>query len=1256
MKMKKFFCGILSLLIATSVFASQDNYNQAWKEFNNNNRKEARNFFDLAVQREPESKADAYLGLALLDWSEANDSSAFVNFRRFYESSQNPYPQLYALFSMPFMSLGSTLSDAQLAFFNEIMNDPKMNGTLKAMLDEKIGEYYINRNDFNKGKEYFAHTGALSNWQVLGDFSNISGSGFDKDWGALTKATPESVFKNSVDADVQWYQPSAIRSDLWFAFDFYFQLNNSIFYTQTFVNSPVAQEVYVRTGTSGSLKIWINDALISSIPEERNCDLDIYAYKVKLNKGVNRILVQIGQSEISRANFMMRLTDANANPIEGLTHSATYSKYTKSTAPATNDLLPFFPEEYFENKVREEPANPLNYLLLAETYLRNDKAYEGIRILKKVEQQFAPKSSFVSYRLAEAYARAQNNTDYSREIENIKLDDPDSYVALTNFYSEAIDMEKYTEAEEINAKIKKLYRENRDTEARDMQLLNLQKKIDELITYAKKMYAKYPYSYDYMSLNFSIEDNVYKNTKAATALLEEYCKQYFNTSALDVLANRYLTLGETEEGLKIYRQRIEQMPYATGFLYSYVGLLQKMQRYDDALSVLDEIKKLAPYLSGVYSTQGYIYKELKNDTKAKDNFKKAIYYAPTSYDARMQLRLLDNKKEIFDLFPQKNLNELIAKAPTAKDYPDENAVIVMEENQLVFYPEGAQEQRREIAVKILNQSGIEEWKEYGIGYNGNSQKLILNKYEVIKANGQKLKAETDNEGTVVFTNLEVGDVLHLDYRLQNYASGVFSKHICDYAVMQYNIPVMYSRYSILLPKNKKFDYVVKNARIAPQISDMEDMKLYQWEAIDQTPIKDEPYMSPLVDVATTFVFSSIPNWQFVSDWYRDMTTNKINAHSDYVFKETFAEILKGKENAAPLEKAALFYEYILQNITYSNVSFLQSNFIPQKASRTITTRLGDCKDVSTLFVALCREAGIKANLVLLDSRFNGKNSLALPSYAFNHCIAQLNLDGKIYYLELTDNKLPFGSALDYDLDSNILPIPYKNESIGSQLLVMEMPFRTKNRIEREAAISIENNDMKIQFSSIRYGQLSSFFRHLYADKGAEDRLKEVNQNVAADWSVPVKVSDLTFGNMDNLCDSVTSSYRVDAKGVLQNVAGMQIFKLPWSDGLSSLSAITLENRKYPFEFWSMIYADSQTEQFRITLPQGKHFAEIPQNVKLECTAATYELTYTTVPDGNMLVKRTFTKKQDIVAPAEYAAFQEFLTQVSENDNKQYAIK
>lgn len=1246
------FISLLLLIFSQNMVWGQTAYQQGWDLFLKNDRAEARKSFNTATQ-DPATAAESFLCLSLIDWNENRLDDAFGNFKKFYAASSNPYPYLYAMSGLPFMfEHNSPVSADKLAFFQKIITDPNMNGTLKAMLNGQIGGHYEATNNLKKANAYYAKIGSIDKWQVLGSFDNTSGSGFSKDWGAVEKAGSQDIFKNSVNADVHWYTAEHNKANKWFYFDYYFSYHNSVMYAQTFVTSAVEQEAYLRAGTSGSLKVWVNDVLVSSVPEERNCDLDIYAYQVKLNKGANRILVQIGQSEIDRANFLVRLTDKDANPLPNITVSAEYATYEKSTEKPACQLLPFFAEQYFSEKIKSAPGNPLYSILLAQAYLRNDKSYEGTKCLKTLEST-AGNSTLISFLLYEAYMRAQNQTDCEKEMETIKNSDPNSYFALQTKYQEAIKSEKYTEAERICKQVKELYGETESTDEWDLNLASLQKRYDEVITQAFVLNKKYPANAEYANLAYVIWKDVKKSPYAALKTLEKYCSKYENSQMTNMLAGAYFDNGLATKGLSTLNNQLKKYPYASGYYENLINILFEMRLYSDALALTDKGNKLTPFEPNMYTLRGYIYKNMNNTEKARENFRKAIYLSPTSYDARTQLRLLEDKKEVFELFPKNDLKEIIAKGHTSKDYPDDNSIILMNEIQQVVYPEGAKEFRKELAVKILKQSGIERWKEYGIGYNGYIQKLIVDKAEVIKSNGSVVKAETNNNNRVVFTNLEVNDVLHLEYRIQDLSTGKLASQFSDRFMFQYSIPAVHSRYSLMVPADRKFDYTMANGTVEPEITTVEDMKLYKWELNDQPAVKEENYMSAYIDQVPTLFYSSMPDWKYVSDWYRDLTTSKFNP--DFVLKETLDGLLKDKESLGKMEKARLFYNYILENFTYSSVDFLQSNYIPQKASRTITTRLGDCKDLSTLFVALCRESGIDANLVLISTRDRGNNILRLPSIWFNHCIAQLNIDGKKYYLELTDNNLPFGSALKSDLNSNILPIPYANEQMGDKLLTMDMPERTLNSSVRNHTISFVKNDMNIDRSYLYYGAMTSYQRRYYKNVGPEEQMKKKSESEAKAFNGQTKLTSLSFTELDNLSDSVAMNFRLEVKNAVQDVAGMKIFRLPWSD-TNSLDIVSAETRKYPFEFWSYQTEDKTTEIITIDLPQGKKLAEVPQNQKFECPSATYSLTFDTRTPGKVLVTRHFERKKDQVSTGDYPAFREFMSNVCEWDSKQYALK
>ena len=391
--------------------------------------------------------------------------------------------------------------------------------------------------------------------------------------------------------------------------------------------------------------------------------------------------------------------------------------------------------------------------------------------------------------------------------------------------------------------------------------------------------------------------------------------------------------------------------------------------------------------------------------------------------------------------------ELFKNAPKAEDYPDDNSVVLLNEMQRVVYPEGATEEKAEMLVKVFNQNGIDSWKQYGIAYNRYSQRLIIDKAEVLKKDGNKLQAEK-NEGMLVFTNLESGDAVHVSYRLENYNTGKLAQHVWEQFNFNSEFPVKFARYSVLFPGKQKFKSQVLHADIKPTITNVEDMKMYVWETKDQPAIKPEPYMSAFSDLGAILDISTIPDWKYVSNWYSDLSTNL--AKTDFEIKETVANLLGDKKGLSDLQKAKLIYNFIEDNVSYSNVPFMHGPIIPQKASRTLSTKLGDCKDVSTLFVAMCKEAGVKANLILVDTRDNGMQHLNLPSIDFDHCVAQLQADGKKYYIELTDQKLSFGSIPTVDLNSNILFVPREGDSAAVQLSKFYSDNRSLNGVSRES--------------------------------------------------------------------------------------------------------------------------------------------------------------------------------------------------------------
>lgn len=1224
----------------------------AWKSFDNNERSASKSLFKKALSS-PTDKAEAYLGLALIDYKEGNDVGACQNFISFYNLSEYPYPYLYALWSSGVLAgFQQKLTEENAAFLNKVLKDPKANGTIKAMIYQQMGYDAFAKNRMDDYRPNFSAIKSIDKWQLVGVFDNVSGSGFDKDYPPVSQPSNTAVFEDKVKAKVKWFTLPQSRNDKWVDMSYSFDFSNSIIFGQTFVKSAEEQDVYLRVGVSGSFKIWINDALVAAESEERNTDMDVYSYKTHLSKGYNRILIQIGESEIDKSNFLVRITDENANPLEGLTISAEPQPYIKQ-GTIKSEAIPLFAETFFEKKIQQQPDKILNYYLLAETYLRNDKVHEAKEVLFKA-RALAPNSEYVCRKLMESYSREGNTTDHSKEWENIKKIDPDNILSITSLISEAEKKENYDEMERLVNKMEKLYGRDERIIAYKIQIAGQREKSEEIVRLAEEGYKKYPDVLGFVDSKALIEREINQNLKGAIGIYEKYLKNNYSEDAKMSLSSLYFKNGSPDKGVKQYEGMLKEKPYAIGYIDDLVKYFTDVKFYDKAISYSNQALQYAPYVGALWANLGKVYNSMDDDDKAIEYLKKASGYSPNDYDVKKLLRKLQNKKDLYEYFQEINITEVVNQKPTVTLKEDDNSVILLHEVQKIIYSEGGSEEKEYVIAKILTKSGVDDWKEYQIDYNRYSQRLIIEESKITKANGNKIEAER-NGSHLVFTGLEVGDVITVVYRLENYTYGKLANEFWEKHNLNGFYPRQHVKVSYIIPKNRKFDFKILNAEIEPVKSNIDaEYVKYVWEQKEQPAMKSERYMPTTADVGKILHISSIPDWNTVASIYADMSTAK--AKVDLEVKEVVANIFKGKGNLSETAKAKAIYEWILDNIHYSYVPFRQSGLVPQKAATTINTRLGDCKDVSTLFVAMAKEAGLKAHLVLVDTRDNGDKDLQLPSLDFNHCIAKVKADGKDYYLELTFPQLSFAAQPYKNIGALILDIPNDGTTGSNKLSVLQHPNMVENNVRRETEVSFENNDIIIKRKNIHFGAYAANRRDEHQEKSIEEREKDVQTSLTKAFNKPVKLTATEWSDLKELTDSTVITYYYTIKGGMTEFGGMKLFEIPWTDAESTPSFLSTEKRDYNINFWEYDYADNMLEIMKFKIPQGKTLVEVPKSQTYKFKNMTYHVDYKV--SGNELIaqRKVLYTGDRIIQNTDYEEFREFFNKIIQEDHRQIGFK
>lgn len=1242
---------VLVLLLLGFFSSFSQSFDEALNQLNQNQVTEAKNSL-IKLKADSKSASQSLLALSLIEVNSGHYDDAFNYFQTFFNNDSNPYPYIYALWNSGiFGSSSEQGSNNVKSFMTRLASDPKADVTLRAMAADNVAGKLHRSNRIPDSKSWYAKIGDVKNWSTVGTFQNVSASGFNKDFGALAHPEAGYSFTNNMGAPVKWFPIPDARNDRWWDFTYHYDINNSIIYAQTFLQADANTDVKLSLGVSGSFKIWINDFFVAGEQEERNTDMDVYQYQVKLQKGYNRILVQLGSSEISASNYMMRLTDLNGNLLTNYTSTAVVQPYTAAT-PYEVKSFSFAPEKYFEDKLAATPSF-IDKLMLVNIYNHNDKRYEARKLAQQLKKE-APQSTLISQVLIETYSRDNNSTDLNKEIEFVKTNDSLSLYGLTLLYNEAKDREDYNDASRLLQKRVDLFGSNADTEVKLLDLLAKKKDYEALLKELEIAFKKYPDEYAFVYMQYTITDNVSKDLKKSNEILVNYLKNNYNEDIIEAVIANKMKLGKKEEAFKQFKSMIDDMPYST-MRYARIGNKYfDIKDYNNALIWQQQAIDRAPYAGSLHYTKGVIYEAAGRKAEALEAYKKAIAYGPSNYDARKKMRELEGKKDLFKSFKENDVYALYKSAPAASEYPNDNSIYLLKDLQQVVYPEnGASEERNDLLVKIFNQAGIDDWKEVSIPYNSYTQRLLIDKAEILKKDGSRVPAET-NDNQVVFSSIEIGDALHILYKLETATSGKLAEHFWEDFNFNNGYPVKTARYSLMVPGNKPFRYQLYNSDLKPAITDVDSYKLYVWEKFNSPAVQSEPYMPPFADIAERLVVTSIPDWNYVANWYSDLSN--VKAKSDFEIKEKVKELMAGKQGLNDIQKARLIYNYIEENFNYSDVPFLHSALTPQGASRTLRTRLGDCKDLSTLFVAMGKEAGLNTNLVLVDTRNNGDRNLDLPTIGFNHCIAQLKTADKNYLVELTDNHLPFG-AMGYNLlNANGLYIPKDGASTtAASLSKLNSNNRPQNFIERVTSIKFNGNNAEVERKNKRYGAEASGIRSNYKDKGEEDRKKDLLSSLSSEFNRKVTLKSLSMEGLNNLADTLQMNYGFTIEKFTSDLMGMQIFKLPWSDSYNSLEFVSLESRKYPLNMWSFSSTSKDKETMTIQIPVGKKLAEIPQNITLSHPAINYSLTYTVKP-SSIVITREVKYLKEQVTTEEYESFKEIITKMNEADAKQYGLK
>lgn len=416
-----------------------------------------------------------------------------------------------------------------------------------------------------------------------------------------------------------------------------------------------------------------------------------------------------------------------------------------------------------------------------------------------------------------------------------------------------------------------------------------------------------------------------------------------------------------------------------------------------------------------------------------------------------------------------------------------------------------------------------------------------------------------------------------------------------------------SKLSITTPANYNIRYKQYNYDAMPVINSQGDKKTYTWE-IKNIPAKHSEVFGPAWDEINPTVLVAPSDFEIegfkgnMDSWKNfGLFIKTLNEGRDILpdaIKQKVHTITDGI--ASVEEKVKLLYKFMQQNTRYISIQLGIGSWRPFDANYVVNKKYGDCKALSNYMVALLKEAGIKANYVLIRGGDDEEDIVAdFPSNQFNHAIACIPLKNDTIWLECTSQTVSPGYMGSFTGNRKALIIA----DDGGYLVHTPVYPETKNRKNRKTIATIDENghlsaSMQTSFSGLEQDDLHGMINGL----SKEEQLKYLKKGIGL---ATYDIQSYKYQQLETALPVITEDIQLTAQHYA-TVSGKRLFVVPNILSKNGTKISSSEERKYPIVY---PYAFSHADTAIIKVPAGYTIEAQPQPVYLSNQFGKYSINF-----------------------------------------------
>lgn len=393
------------------------------------------------------------------------------------------------------------------------------------------------------------------------------------------------------------------------------------------------------------------------------------------------------------------------------------------------------------------------------------------------------------------------------------------------------------------------------------------------------------------------------------------------------------------------------------------------------------------------------------------------------------------------------------------------------------------------------------------------------------------------------------------------------------------------------------------------------------------------------------------DWAHMAQYYSKLVDRQIGDAS-------YVDVARGIVGAERSRMAIVqkLLDAVQKRVRYVGVEFGESSIVPHSPDETLKVRYGDCKDQSTVLVALLRSLGHPAHVALLRA---GRKEDLLPEVpalnAFDHAIVYVPGDPPLWI----DPTVPLLRASEMPL-ADMGRLALIASPATTDLVRTPEPQSAQNSVIRTRELVLQSEDHGQMRETIEYrGAYENQMRWYYAENKPEDLQRELEQRLKKVYGID-HVAKFDYGDPRDLTTSLRVYYEADNinHGVIRPSCSVTLVPelilddLPWplrqvgtrqKPTANSRDAVEAAwKRAAPLQFPTPFVKEMR---YRLILPIGFVARKLPDSFSKQFGPASVSASYAKEAENLVVATFRFDSGNGRLSPDEATALRTFLGQL-----------